>query len=183
MSLLPEQREQILTTHAAFICQVVTQINNPALRGELDELLQAAQQQGWNELVTVIRKIADGARDERLVGALDAEDAVIADAILRGLQDPATLPDPNARPDPSMAAPGLAHMIHAARSDPQALVLLSNMAEQMSRAGGEMAQLAAIIRPLINGERDPERLCSGMGARGSGVVLGILDELAKLQSH
>ena len=46
---------------------------------------------------------------------MDREDRIIAEAIMRGLQNPATLPDSTARPDPEMAAPGLAGMIVAAR--------------------------------------------------------------------
>ncbi len=183
MPLLPEQREQILITHAGFIHRIVATLGKPELRDEFEALLQTADQQGWTALVAVIRRIADGARDASLLTSLDAEDQVIADAILRGLQDPATLPDPNAKPDPALAAPGLAHMIHVARSDPQALILLSNMAEQMSRAGGEMARLAATIRPLLDGERHADRLCAGMDSRTSGIVLGILDELGKLSAH
>ncbi len=183
MSILPDQREQIITAHAAFIRQVVSSSRNPELRAELDELLRTAEQQGWGALVAAIRRIIAGEREIAVIARLDAEDRVIAEAILRGMQDPATLPDPRAKPDAALAAPGLAHMIHVASGDPQALVLLSNMAEQMSRAGGEMARLAGIIRPLINGERDPDKLCAGMSKATEQMVLGILEELAKLRAH
>jgi hypothetical protein len=94
------------------------------------------------------------------------------------------LPDPRARPDPALAAPGLAHMIQAAATgNVQALTLISNMAEQMSNVGGGMAQLAGIIRPLINGERDPDRLCKGMDAKGERLLLDILGELGRLEVH
>jgi len=68
----------------------------------------------------------------------------VADAILHGIQDPSTLPDPTKRQDAAMAAPGLAHMIHAARTgNPQALAPIGHMAEQMSTVGGQMAKLEA----------------------------------------
>jgi len=57
------------------------------------------------------------------------------------------------------------------------------MAEQMSQAGGEMSILAAIMKKLIDGERDPEVLSKGMGAQGESLVNTILEELGKLQLH
>jgi hypothetical protein len=117
-----------------------------------------------------------------LLNPLDEEDRVIVESILRGLQDPASLPDPNTKPDPTMAAPGLASMIHAAASgNAQALQLIANMAEQMNRAGGSIAKLASVIRPMINGERDPDRLCHQMDSRTERIVLGILHELQQLE--
>jgi hypothetical protein len=74
-------------------------------------------------------------------------------------------------------------MIHAARGNPQALVLIGNMADQMSKVGGTMARLAGVIRPLINGERDPDRLFRGMDTRTRQLVLDILGELGKPESH
>jgi hypothetical protein len=57
------------------------------------------------------------------------------------------------------------------------------MAEQMSKVGGDMSRVAAVIRPMINGERDPGKLCSKMDARGRQLVLQILDELGKRDLH
>ncbi|MGB5201224.1 MAG: hypothetical protein WBR56_15135, partial [Sedimenticolaceae bacterium] len=118
------------------------------------------------------------------LGALDEEDRVIAQAILQGLQDPRTLPDPIRKGDPTLAAPGLAQMIHAAATgDVQALTLLSQMAEQMSKVGGDMRRVAAVIRPLVNGERDPDRLCERLDTRGRQLVLQILEALGRLGRH
>ena len=36
---------------------------------------------------------------------------------------------------------------------------------------------------LINGERNPERLCTGMSTRGEQLMLDILDQLGKLEMH
>jgi len=180
MANLPDQHQQIITAHAAFICKVVECSQNEEKRAEYEALLQAAEDNDWHGLVAAIRQIVAGQRDLNTVGGLDEEDRIIAEAIMRGLQNPATLPDPNAKPDPAMAAPGLAAMILAAgRGNVQALTLVSNMAEQMSRAGGPMAKLASVIRPLIDGEREAEKLCKGMNTQTAHVVLGILDELKK----
>ena len=75
-------------------------------------------------------------------------------------------------------------MIHqAATGNVQALQIISNMADQMRKAGGSMARLAGVIRPLINGERDPGKLCRGQDASTEQLILGILDELGKLGRH
>lgn len=181
---MPAREQQILNVHADFICRVVELSRHPESRPELEEWLSAAAGQGWVALVGAIRRILAGERDLNRLQGLDEEDRVIAEAILRGLQNPAGLPDPKARANPALAAPGLAGMIHAAATGQvEALQILSHLAEQMSRTGGPMARLAAVIRPLINGERDPERLCKGMDAKTRQLVLGILDELGKLVRH
>lgn len=178
------REEQIRTVHAAFINDVVRAILQPLSTPDFQTLMRAARDSGWIDLAKTLEKVKGGRRDIELLNPLDEEDSVIAEAILRGLQDPSTLPDPNAKPDPALAAPGLASMIHAAASgNPQALHLISNMAEQMSRAGGSMARLAAVIRPLINGERDPDKLIAKLDSGSEAIVLGILKELKQLEER
>lgn len=184
MATLPERHQQIITMHAAFICQVVQFSQNEENRPEFETLLKSAEENGWSNLVKAIRQIVAGQREMSAIRGLDEEDQVVAEAIMRGLQDSTTLPDPNVKPDPSLAAPGLAGMIHAAATgNVEALTLISNMAEQMSRAGGPLAKLAAVIRPLINGERDPDKLCKGMNTQTEQILLDILDELGKSNLH
>ena len=184
MPLLPEREQQIIAAHAAFICKVVECCGNDQRRKEFEGLMSGAEESGWHGLVAAVRQIAAGQRDMSAIRGLDEEDSVIAEAIMRGLQNPASLPDPNAKPDPALAAPGLAGMIRAAGTgNVQALTLISQMAEQMSRAGGPMARLAALIRPLINGERNPEILCKGVDEKTEQVVLGILEELKRMETH
>lgn len=181
---IPDREQQIIQAHAAFICQAVERIQQPGAATQLEALLGAAADSGWHALAGAVRQIASGQRDIRQIAGLDEEDRVIAQAIVRGLQDSRTLPDPQQKADPTLAAPGLAHMIHAAaRGDAQALALISQMAEQMSKVGGDMSRVAAVIRPLINGERDPDRLCARLDARAQRLVLQILDELGKLDLH
>ena len=181
---IPDREQQIIQAHAAFICQAVEYIQQPGAAGQLETLLTAAAENGWTALAAAVRLFASGKRDLNLAGGLDDEDRVVAEAILRGLQDPGTLPDPHQKADPTLAAPGLAGMIHAAGTgNVQALTLISQMAEQMSKVGGDMSRLAAVIRPLINGERDPDKLCARLDARGQHLVLQILDELGRLELH
>jgi len=184
MPALPTRHQQIVAVHSAFIRQVVELAQSAPASDTLRDLLRSAEQQGWTALVAAIRRILADQPDPSAIRDLDEEDQVIAEAILRGLQDPRTLPDPSTRPEPTLAAPGLAGMIRAAATgNVEALQLLSEMAEQMTRAGGPLARLAAVVRRLINGERDPRQLCRGMDAATSQLVLDILDELGKLGAH
>lgn len=184
MNSLPNKNQQIIQAHAGLIHAVVAACHNRERSVELEPLLDAAMANGWSALVAAIRRVLSGARDTQILTGLDEEDRVIAEAILRGLQNPATLPDPQARPDPSTAAPGLAGMIHAASSgDVNALQLLGDMATQMLHAGGDMARLSGILRRLVNGERDPDLLCRGMSPRGAQLVVSLIEELARLRAH
>lgn len=184
MFALPDRHQQMLAVHGPFIRQVVEASQTPGREAELDTLLTTAEQNGWKQLVDALRRILAGRRDNGVLHGLDEEDRVIAEAIMRGLQDPISLPHTSSGPDPTMAAPGLAGMIRAAASgDVRALQLVSEMAQQMSKAGGDMARLAAAIRPLINGERNPDRLGKGMSTQGEQLLLSILAELGQTDVH
>jgi len=184
MPELPDKTQQIIEAHANLIHRVVMACHNRELVREIEPVLKMSAENGWTELVAAIRQVLSGRRDVGVLQGLDEEDTVIVEAILRGIQNPSTLPDPSAKPDPAMAAPGLASMIRAAASgDHEALLLVAHMADQMSKVGGDMARIAAVIRPLINGERDADKLCKGMSAHAKQLVLLILEELAKAQAH
>ena len=184
MPTLLDREQQILQSHAVLIHQVVRVCHNPAEKPQLDQMLKLAQQQGWDDLVRIVNAIVAGRRDEALLNGLDEEDTLIIRAILQGLQNPATLPDPNQGADPAMAAPGLAHMIHAANhGDAQALQAAAFMAEQMINTQGDMRLLGGQIKRLLDGERDADVLCKGMGPSGRQLVLNLLEELNKLAAH
>ncbi|MCG6968124.1 MAG: hypothetical protein LJE85_00015 [Gammaproteobacteria bacterium] len=181
MPTLPEYEQQVRQTHAELIHAVVNACVNIDRRAELEPVLQAARSNGWEALSMTIEQILGGRRDDALLNGLDKEDAIITKAILEGLQNPATLPERNKQADPTMAAPGLAHMIHAAsRGDPQALQGVSLMAEQMTQATGDLRLLGGLMHRLINGERNPDALCKGMGPSGEQLLLSLLEELNKL---
>lgn len=181
MPNLPQHDEQIRLAHAELINLVAKVCLSGENKAELDSALEVAKSSGWESLVERIQRIVSGERDESLLNGLDDEDTVIVRSILLGIQNPASLPDPNQKANPSAAAPGLAHMIHAAATgNVEALQNLSYMAEQMIQTQGDMRQLGGIMRQLINGERDPDVLCKGMSGTGEQLVLSILDELNKL---
>jgi len=180
----PAMFDQVKQAHAPLIVGAVQTAQNTLLRPEFDKALVISEKNGWGDLVKAIRKILDGGRDASIANGLDDEDASIVLAILQGLQDPATLPDPEQKADASQAAPMLAGMIHqASRGDVNTLTLVSQMAEQMSKTDGDMARLSTIIKPLIDGERDVNKLAEKMGPQGESLIIGIVNELAKLDSH
>lgn len=170
--------------HAAFINAVARAAANADARAELEPLLRTAQEQGWTEMVRAVRAILNGRRETGVLAGLDEEDHVIVSAILEGIRNPATLPDPNARPGGRHAAPGLAGLVSGARrGDAQALAALGDMASHMLKLGGDMALIGGRLRDLLNGERDVEKLARGMGPAARGLVGAIVDELARLEAH
>ncbi len=184
MSAIPDRNRQILQIHAGLIHRVVAACHNRDLIPALEPIIQASAANGWVALMGAVRQILSGRRDMSLLAALDDEDRAIVEAILRGIQDPASLPDPEEQPEAAAAAPGLAAMIQAAGvGNVQALQALAGMAEQMTAAGGDIARLGGIVRRLVNGERDADRLTQGMGGQGRALVLSILEELGKTSLH
>lgn len=182
MSIFSEKAEQIRQAHAGLIHRVVIECNNPGAVNDLESILKEAEANEWKTLVMIIRKILAGDRNEPLLQNLDEEDHVIVKSILSGLQDPATLPDLDQNISPELAAPGIASIVYAARTGNEgALQLIGQMATQMSHAGGEMARIAALVRPLVTGERDEAVLCKGLNEDGSKLVKRILEELLKLE--
>jgi len=183
--LLSDSKQQIVQFHAMLIYNVVMACNNRELLPQLEPMLkEMSAKSAWGTLVTAIRQVINGKRDVSVLLGLDEEDGTIVEAILNGLQDPSTLPDPNAKPDPSIAAPGLASMIHAAsRGNAEALHMLASMAEQMVRAGGDMAKMGAMMGKIVAGERDADKLAKGMNVQGQELVYSILTELGKLVIH
>lgn len=181
---LPDAVEQVLTLHAPFIHAVVNALRDPAQLPQLMATLVSAEGQGWPRLAGALRRVIDGRRDASVLLGLDDEDRIIVEAVLRGLEHPASLPALHRQPSGAAAAPGLAAMIAAAqRGDAQALAALANMAEQMVRAGGDMARLGGIMRRLVNGETDADALARGMGPLGRQLLLGILEHLAQRRAQ
>ncbi len=181
---LPDREQQIRQSHALLIRQVVKACANRDALPTLEGMLEIAGQQGWTNLVTAIRAILAGQRDERVLAGLDAEDMVIVRSILEGLQNPASLPDPAETAQPEMAAPGLARMIHAAATgDAEALQAVAFMAEQMTATHGDLRRLGGQLKRLVDGERAPEVLCAGMSQSGRQLVHNLLEELARLEAH
>jgi hypothetical protein len=184
MTDLPDIKQQILITHAGLIHRVVMYCGNPQSVPDMEQVLQQAEKNDWKQLVTAIRDIMAGKRDESVLLGLDDEDRTIVDAILKGLQDPATLPSLQTDIDSSMAAPGIAGLIHASRAgNLQALQIIGNIAQQMLAAGGDMGILAGRLRPMVEGERDTDKLTEKMSGKGQNLMMEIIEELLKLEAN
>lgn len=182
---LPGYEEQIIQTHAGLIIQIVKAVMQADVRVQAEASIGQLRNFGETGLANALSSILDGSRDITVLRQhLDDEDTVIVEAILRGIQNPETLPQESQQGDAAAAAPGLAHMIHAAATgNAQALQVLGAMSEQMLASGGDMAKLSGVMKRLIDGERDADLLSKGMGPQGESLLTSILDELAKLQTH
>ena len=184
MNSASEKQQQVLQVHAGLIVTIVKAVNDTSLMPNVEQVLKISAENGWGQLVTAIRKVIKGDRDNSILNGLDEEDGIIVDAILKGIQNPSTLPNPEQQADPAMAAPMLAQLIHdAARGDTNALSMLGTMAEQMSNTQGDLARFSTLLKPLVDGERDTDRLCGKIGPQGESLVVSILSELAKLEAH
>ncbi|MFW2371633.1 MAG: hypothetical protein ACN4GM_00810 [Gammaproteobacteria bacterium] len=182
--MIPEKQQQVLQIHGKLVVAVVHAINDSSLMPQLEQVLKISAENGWQQLVQAIRGIIKGERDSSLLKGLDEEDAIIVEAILKGIQDPSTLPASDQEPDPVMAAPMLAQLIQsAATGDVNALSMLGAIAEQMSATKGDLAQFSTLIKPLVDGERNVDKLCNKIGPQGESLVLSILNELATLENH
>jgi len=183
MSDFPDKQSQTLKVHASFIRTVVFAISDESQHPMLEQHLQTGARNGWQELIKVIRKIKSGQRNMSFTH-LDDEDQIIADAILKGIQNPNTLPEIPTEAESSNAAPGLAAMIHEAScGDTAALQALGTMAEQMSAAGGSMARVGASFKILIDGERDIDKLSDKLDDKGLELIKSIVNELNRRQAH
>ncbi len=184
MSNLPEREVQILAVHATFIHTIVFALLDPENHPELEQHLQTAEKNGWQELVSSVRKIMRGKKDPSIYRALDDEDRIIIEAILRGLQNPQALPEIPKKADESAASPGLATLIlQAARGDTNALQLLGSMADQMGSSGGSMAKVGATLKKLLDGERDIDKLTFNMDEKGRLLIESIVTHLNQKQHH
>ena len=179
---LPPRQQQIIQSHAALIVLIAQAAHNAELHPQLETVLAATAKNGWVDLVKAIRSIMAGERSViTLLANLDEEDGTIIEAALRGIQDARTLPDPEQKAEASSAAPGIAHMVYmAAQGDAQSKIMLGGMADQMRVAGGDMARLSGIMKRLIDGERDLDILCKGMGDQGETLVKSIVAELERM---
>lgn len=184
MAELPDRESQIIAVHATFIHTVVLSLLDTTKRPELEAHLNTASSNGWGELVTAIRQLVKGKTDPSILAPLDDEDKVIVIAILRGLQNPDSLPPIPEQADPSAAAPGIAALIQGAGTgDVNALDALGSMAGQMASAGGNMARMGASLKLMLDGERDADRLSEGMDEAGRLLIESILSDLNQKILH
>ena len=179
---IPPKQQQIIQSHAAMIVMIVQATQNPSVRPQLNTVLAATEKNGWMALAKAIRAIMAGERStRRLLAPLDEEDSTIITAVLHGIQNPQSLPNPQQKSDASAAAPAIAQMIYrTAQGEAQSKIMLAGMADQMRLAGGDMARLSGMLLRLVDGERDANILCQDMDAKGETLMLSIIEQLDQL---
>ena len=178
-----ERTEQIRQMHAPFIHAMVKACQNEEEKRGFQPQIKTLRDQGWDELANICQKILDGDRSAHLLSGLDEEDQAIIGGILAGIQNPSALPKLNAQAKAGDAAPALASIIKAASGDTGALHSLSLMSEQMSQTGGPMAEIASVMRRLVNGERDLDQLADKLSPKSQALLVDIISELGKLEQH
>ena len=57
------------------------------------------------------------------------------------------------------------------------------MSEQMSQTGGPMAEIASVMRRLVNGERNLDQLADKLSPKSQTLLVDIISELGKLEAH
>ena len=176
-------KEEILRDHSTLIHRVVMHCNEPGSVSDLEQILQIAEENGWQKLVATIRNIMSGNRERALLHDLDEEENIIIESILNGLEDPGTLPTVSADLNSAMAAPGIASLIHAPmQGNPESLNIISNLIKQMLDAGGEYAFIAGCIKRMIEGERDLAKLTVDTSEQEQSLIAGVLTELKTLEA-
>ena len=173
----------IIQENADLIHLVIISAFDPQYLPQLESNLIQAENNGWTSLVAAIRKVIAGERNVEEFRYLDNEDRAIITSILKGIEDPTSLPELTKAVNPAMAGPVIARLIHAAgMGNKESKNELTAMASQMAECGGDLSRIASIIGILIEGERDKEALCSIMGGSGIALMDEILKELNRLEA-
>jgi hypothetical protein len=176
--------EQIIQEHSELIHRVVMQCNSPGTVPDMELVLQQAEDNDWIKLVAAIRVLIMGNRDRAMLDELDGEDRIIVDAMLRGIEDPKTLPLLQADFESHMTAPGIAGLMRAAMGGhAQAQQILITMTNSLIQDGGELGAMAGRLRPMIEGERDVDKLCANLSEQGKKMIADILHELQIYEAH
>lgn len=176
--------EDILQEHSRLIHRVVMECNDPGSVPDMEFALQQAEDNGWIKLVTTIRFIMSGNRNPGVLDGLDDEDHQIISAVLNGLEDPATLPTLKTDFNSPVIASGIAGLLNATLSgNVQAQQVLNSMTDEMIQGGDDLGAVASRLRPIVEGERDPEKICAGLSDYGRNLLFEILVELKKFEAH
>lgn len=182
MSKTPVEIQQIVQSNAGLIHRVVMHCNNPGSVPDLEQILHQAAQNEWIKLVAAIREVMSGSRDKEVLSGLDEEDSAVVQAILDGLENSHALPELEGDFSSELAAPGIASLIQlSGAGGAHALQILAGIASQLSQIGGDMARVASRIHPMIQGERDGEKLCVGISGDSLKLMRDILMELRKIE--
>lgn len=181
MSKASNLEKQIIHTHADFIVLAATAKQERALITQLEERLAEMEDSGWHALVEATRKYMNDGRDFEVLNGLDAEDRIIMKAVLEGAADPSTLPDPDAMPEPAVAAPGLAQMVFDATvGDAEALESIAAISASLEQLGEN--SIGERLVKIVEGERDRQALTANLDRYNTELMSLLLDELGRLEA-
>lgn len=178
----PNIQEQLVREHASLIVETVRAVSNTETKAQLLKDLAVAEQNGWGNLVHAISQILNGVLEVDELGNLDPEDEVIVRAIIQGIADPDTLPNPADNQNPMLAPAGLAGIIaEAARGEENAMQMLAVMDGDLNQSSEpELVELGKTLKRLLIGERNLDSLTINMSERGRNLIQSVLDELKRL---
>ena len=177
------ENKDVINENVELIHRTVMAVAASEYIPDLEKILEKAELNGWTNLVAAIRGILEGERDISQLGTLDHEDSTIVSAILRGIDDPSSLPDLTHVIDPAVAAPSMAAMIHAAAGgNPEAKEAIEAIGRQMVGTNDDFSRIPQVVNRIVIGERRKEVLIEGLGSAGTSLIQAILDELEKLET-
>jgi tetratricopeptide (TPR) repeat protein len=147
-------------------------------------LTRAAGSQDWADLAAALRRILDGDRDpDTLLTGLDPIDTAILTRALDAvtgrltLQPPQPAETPN--PDPATREPWpalIAAVVAAANGDHTAAAGINPIVDDLA-GRDEWAALAAALRHIIAGQRDPHTLQTGLDPTDTAITTAVLTQL------
>ena len=154
---------------------------DPAAATAIDELLTSlADTADWATLADVLRRILAGERDpDQLLPGLDPIDTAIVTRALDALAGRITLTPPPA-PEPDDQEQALtelaAAVATAAHGNQDAATEAAQYLDEMADTP-DWAALAAVLRRIIAGERDPTQLLPGLDPTDTAITQTVLAHL------
>ncbi|MEU0557438.1 hypothetical protein [Dactylosporangium sp. NPDC006015] len=156
-----------------------------AAAAALAELLtEAAGSQDWADLAAVLRRILNGDRDpDTLLAGLDPIDTAIVTRALDVVTGRITLqplqPAETPNPDPATREPWpaiIAAVVAAANGNTTAATNINPVLDNLA-SRDEWAALAAALRHIIAGQRDPNTLQTGLDPTDTAITTAVLTQL------
>lgn len=149
-------------------------------RSQIDQFLdQGPDTPRWTALASLLRRILDGERDpDTLLPSLDPVDTAIVTRLLDALAGRIQL---NTAPQMEewleLWEPALAAILNATAGDQTAHAAADQLLDQAAE-NADWAALVGVLRRILDGERDPDTLLSGLDPIDTAITTRLLDALA-----
>lgn len=183
MDNLSSDTKKILQENADLIHLVILALSDSKFIPQLNANLEQAEKNGWTDLVASVRKIISGVRDIAEFPDLDNEDRTVINGILKGIEDPASLPAVENSVEPDKIGTTIANYVYETNAgNKDARNNLNILSAELISGPGDLKQIASVIGLLVQGERDKQVLCGNMGHTGIAIIESILEEMTRLES-